>query len=375
MTVKIRPARGKSGRWECDIRFTWPEGGGFRERVNAPVTSKSAALRWGQARETALLAAGRASYLASKAAPVESTKALTFAEFWPDVLRDHYRANRKKASTIDAAESIVKNHLAHLASTPLERIDAAEVAAIKGRLAEKGPKTVNNVLSVLSRILRCAVEWGRLERLPKIPLLPTARKEITWYEREDYRRAIAAAAKLGSSRLVLALLAGSAGLRRGEIISLEWTDVDLARRQLKVSRATWRTIESTPKGGRGRIVPLTDELVTALRAHRHLIGPRVLYTDQGRVLSNRSVRNWMASIQRRAGLEANGGIHILRHTFCSHLAAAGVPAKAIQELAGHADLSTTLRYMHLAPSDRNVAMTTLETYYGGETAKKGARAR
>lgn len=66
---------------------------------------------------------------------------------------------------------------------------------------------------------------------------------------------------------------------------------------------------------------------------------------------------------------------VITTTFCSHLAAAGVPAKAIQELAGHADLSTTLRYMHLAPSDRNVAMTTLETYYGGETAKKGARAR
>jgi len=44
----------------------------------------------------------------------------------------------------------------------------------------------------------------------------------------------------------------------------------------------------------------------------------------------------------------NNGSHILRHTFCSHLAMRGVPARAIQELAGHRDLATTQRYMHLS---------------------------
>jgi site-specific recombinase XerD len=44
------------------------------------------------------------------------------------------------------------------------------------------------------------------------------------------------------------------------------------------------------------------------------------------------------------------GVHVLRHTFCSHLAMRGAPARAIQELAGHQDLSTTQRYMHLSPA-------------------------
>ncbi len=52
--------------------------------------------------------------------------------------------------------------------------------------------------------------------------------------------------------------------------------------------------------------------------------------------------------QRIVGIEQ--GVHILRHTFCSHLAMKGAPARAIQELAGHADLSTTQRYMHLSPA-------------------------
>ena len=54
------------------------------------------------------------------------------------------------------------------------------------------------------------------------------------------------------------------------------------------------------------------------------------------------------------------GVHILRHTFCSHLAMRGAPARAIQEVAGHADLSTTQRYMHLSPAATEDAIRLLD---------------
>jgi site-specific recombinase XerD len=54
------------------------------------------------------------------------------------------------------------------------------------------------------------------------------------------------------------------------------------------------------------------------------------------------------------------GVHRLRHTFCSHLARRGAPARAIQELAGHQDLSTTQRYMHLSPAAIEGAIRLLE---------------
>jgi site-specific recombinase XerD len=54
-------------------------------------------------------------------------------------------------------------------------------------------------------------------------------------------------------------------------------------------------------------------------------------------------------------------VHILRHTFCSHLAMRGAPARAIQELAGHQDLATTQRYMHLSPAALDAAIRLLET--------------
>jgi site-specific recombinase XerD len=71
------------------------------------------------------------------------------------------------------------------------------------------------------------------------------------------------------------------------------------------------------------------------------------------------LRDWLEAVQRRGGLEVRGSLHKLRHTFCSHLAMRGAPAKAIQELAGHADLATTMRYMHLSPAARDSAIALL----------------
>ena len=67
----------------------------------------------------------------------------------------------------------------------------------------------------------------------------------------------------------------------------------------------------------------------------------------------------MQRAQARAGLPVTSGVHILRHTFCSHLAMRGVPAKVIQELAGHADLTTTMR-MHLAKGSKEAAIAVLD---------------
>jgi site-specific recombinase XerD len=68
----------------------------------------------------------------------------------------------------------------------------------------------------------------------------------------------------------------------------------------------------------------------------------------------------MPHITRAAGMKASRKIHILRHTFCSHLAMRGAKAIQIMELAGHTDLKTTQRYMHLSPAMRDSAIRLLE---------------
>jgi integrase len=71
----------------------------------------------------------------------------------------------------------------------------------------------------------------------------------------------------------LVLLGSEAGLRCGEIMALEWNDLDFAKRQLTVARSEWKGHVTLPKGGRLRYVPMTRRLTEALRKTRHLRGP------------------------------------------------------------------------------------------------------
>jgi len=84
---------------------------------------------------------------------------------------------------------------------------------------------------------------------------------------------------------------------------------------------------------------MTARLATALRSHRSLKSVRVLCGDNAEPLTQKVVQWLVRRAARRAGVR--DGVHILRHTFCSHLAMKGAPARAIQELAGHQYLDTT----------------------------------
>lgn len=167
--------------------------------------------------------------------------------------------------------------------------------ALKADLAKRSAKTANNVLTALSACLKFAGPeglkrsegLGLIDRAPRIRLLPIDSDDTPeWYEIPDYRRLVDASAKLDPRIHLLLLLGGSAGLRRGEMMALKWTDLDIKRRTIHVHRAIWRgrkvneVHETIPKGGKGRIVPMTEELAAALTKAGNL-RERVLTTDDG----------------------------------------------------------------------------------------------
>jgi len=104
---------------------------------------------------------------------------------------------------------------------------------------------------------------------------------------------------------------------------------------------------------------MTARLTNALKEVRHLRGPLVLCWDDGTRWTFTTMRAGMKRQEKRAGLRVTGW-HVLRHTFCSHLAMRGAPAKAIQDLAGHQSIAVTNRYMHLAPGALRGAIDLLE---------------
>ena len=360
MSVTVRKYQGGED-WEVDVLVLLPDGNRYRERRKVPAPSKAAAKRWGEARQREVLLKG----------PPERKKEVeTLREFAPRFLDGYARANRHKPSGIAGKATVLKTHiLPALGDKRLNAIANEDVQALKLRLQNRSPKTANNVLTVLSVMLKTAVEWQVLDVLPcRVKLLPIPKSTTArFYDFEEFSRVVETAKADGEAAYLIVLLGGEAGLRCGEIMALEWSDVDLAKRQLAVARSEWKGHVTATKGGRVRFVPMTARLTEALKQARSLKGRRVVCDRKGTPLTQKEVQVIMRRVGRKANVKP--GVHILRHTFCSHLAMRGAPAKAIQELAGHQDLATTQQYMHLSPAALDAAIRLLDA--GTQTSSTG----
>jgi site-specific recombinase XerD len=142
----------------------------------------------------------------------------------------------------------------------------------------------------------------------------------------------------------------AAGLRISEVAGTRVGDVDIAHGEIRV----------LGKGRKERIgmlgAPACDALATYLQAARPVLAAAGDGTDEalflstrGRALGARGVRARIDRLVRRAGLPERTTPHTLRHSFASHLLEGGADLRVVQELLGHASLSTTQVYTHVSP--------------------------
>lgn len=143
------------------------------------------------------------------------------------------------------------------------------------------------------------------------------------------------------------------GLRRGEILSLSWEDVDLDRGILRV-----RSSESYKvKGGRIRVVPINDTAGEILS--RRVNSRGVIFSG---VLPETLSRRFKKSV-RRLHLREDLHFHSLRHTYASWLVQKGVSLYVVQRLLGHSSPTMTQVYAHLAPEDLRTHVRLLEDHH------------
>ena len=344
MSVRKR-AKG-DGQWFTDVVIR-VNGVKVREReaCGPEVRTRAQALAVESERRSAMLAA--------RAAPPPSKARLTFAEHVEDVMRLHAAVNNKHSERTSKRRIFDLHLVPAFGPMALEDIGDLEVAAFKASKLKPSAgepltaKTVNNLLTVLRKSLALAVDWKRLRALPSIKFLRTAKPTIAFFTFEEAPRLLEGADPGPWRAMILCGL--RAGLRQSELLELRWEDVDLARMVVHVRRAIYDGVIDTPKGGRSRDVPMSDELVTALRTLPSRFAGGLLWPGEGGRNLKRGEAKWpLYRACMRAGLRRVGW-HVLRHTFASHLVMRGVPLKAVQELLGHEDIATTMRYAHLSP--------------------------
>jgi integrase/recombinase XerC len=237
-------------------------------------------------------------------------------------------------------------------------VDALAVRSFLAHLTrqEVGRRSQGRALSAVRSLLRFACREGALAdnpaagvRTPKHPR--TLPRHLRPGEIEALLEAPGSEGPLQVRDRALLEVLYAAGLRVAELVGLDWQDVDLAGRVLRV----------LGKGGKERMVPFGRPAAAALRAwlgewEKLRGGDRataamesepVFLNHRGGRLTDRSVRRLVDRYVERAALAAGVHPHTLRHTFATHLLEGGADLRAIQELLGHSSLATTQRYTHL----------------------------
>jgi len=278
-----------------------------------------------------------------------------------------YAQSTLRTSTLKRCRDILDRvFIPRFGDGPLKDIRSQDIQIfIAERATQVGPSTINRELSRLRHIFNKAIEWGCLRSHPMkdIKELREPPGRVRYLSAEERRALLAAcepqilkANPMNAGRILSPLIelylssvvlsALHTGMRRSEILSLKWTDVDLRARMIRL-RDT--------KTGDARGIPINDNLYRVFATLSN-------GSDSPFIFPNISPDQLTMAFRRacgRAGI-VDFTFHDLRHDFASQLAMRGTGLRAIQTLLGHRDIRMTIRYSHLSDESLRTAVAQLE---------------
>ena len=268
---------------------------------------------------------------------------LTIGQFAPTFMEHVRKKNRRPdfhQEELDRKPDGILSVLGNVRLKEFTAADAARFERIRGRAVKSS--TVNRALSVLSYLMTYAVKCGYLAQhpMPRYGRNPEEERALRVMTIEEERRFVAALLKIDPMVGVYAGVMGEAALRPGEADRLEWTHLDFTGRILTVDQA---------KGKRARYIPMTDfavELLGQTTRYPHSKTRRIFIRETHRPIGD--TRAPFAKAQAMTGLD---WVHPedFRHFRATQWVRLGVDLKTVQQLLGHADIHTTMRYAHFAP--------------------------
>jgi integrase len=309
----------------------------------------------------------------------------TIGQFLVDEWLPAKRATVKE-TTIASYEMHVGKHIVpRLGGFPMLGVGAAQLNAfyagllVDGRRSGLGglsPTTVRHIHATLHKALSDAVRWGRLPRNPADQADPPrpASAEMSVWTPAQLRQFLDS---VRTDRLFAAwLLAATTGMRRGELLGLRWTDVDLDRGTVSIRQirtvARYEVLTLTPKTDKGvRTVAIDPQTVGALRSYRTAqrqerlaLGDDyggdatlVFTQEDGSPIHPERFSRWFARLSHRSGLPPIR-LHDVRHSYVTALLSQGIPLKVVSQRVGHASPLVTMSiYQHVLPGDDRAAST------------------
>lgn len=307
------------------------------------------------------------SALARACTPPRPGRGIRLDEFVAAVYLPYHQLH-KRSWQVD--ERIARQHLSpFFGARRMADIRTAEVLAWQRRLTEKdlAPSTCNRILAVFKAICTMAVAQGALRQggspcqaVPPLKTPPLPDRHLSKARASRLMQVLRHSDKAEAAALRLIMLTGC---RKSEILRAQWQDVRLDLRLL---------IVPVSKSGKPRYVALCDEAVEVLRSLPRQSGSPWLFPGHapGKPLSD--IYHFWNKLRCELGLQGVR-VHDLRHTFASFLVNAGHSLYEVQQLLGHADPRTTMRYAHLDQASLLAAAETVSRCLSPEpTAKQTA---
>ena len=305
---------------------------------------------------------------------------VTFADAAAEWLRYVEHDRGRRATTLRDYRHVVDRVLVPtFGELPLTDLTSEMVDAFRAHHVDEGrlkPRTINKYLVLLNGILKRAqrhyglttnaaagVERQPVRRATEFRVLSGEEVELLARTIHGGTHHAKAQRKLTTAELrarrvsdtqdaALILTAAYAGLRLGELRALRWRDVDFERRILHVRRAFTQANEDVPKSGRARAVPMVDQVARALDGlsrRKHWTAPDELVfpNPTGGFLEDSALRRRYYRALKQAKIK-HLRFHDLRHTFGT-LAVQEFPLSDVKAYMGHADIATTMIYVHHVP--------------------------
>lgn len=310
---------------------------------------------------------------------------------WMQIWLENYKCKLVKATSYYGYQNVFETHIldSYIGRIPLKKLTTTILQGFynekltNGRRDGKGalsPTTVKRIHILIKSCLEQAVKNEMLSKnVSKAVILPPKSKmEFTPFTVDEVHKLLESAKK-DSHIFPLLILEVYTGLRKGELLGLQWQDIDFENKKLFVRHNLCRIPKVDENGKRysvlelmepktaksKRILPLNDCAISVLKEHKKqqnlwILKNRDIYQDKNIIFSTRTgnfihprdVSKRFHRILEKAGLERKR-FHDLRHTFASILLNEGESVKMIQELLGHSTITTTLDiYSHISEESK-----------------------
>lgn len=275
----------------------------------------------------------------------------SFSSFVKEFLQ--YAEATYAKTSIDIFKVALRNFQAIAGECKLTALNYRHVDLYKAeRLRLVKPTTVNIELRSLRTILNIAMRWDMLETNPFSKMKPVRIPERIplFFSKEDFQKFMHA---VGDHCMRDVFLFGViTGMRRGEILNLKWSDVNLQEKLAHIQSSTTYRV----KAGKRRTIPLGDIAMRLLERRSIARKSEFVFDYNGESFKGDHVAKRFKRFVRKAGLQEGLHFHSLRHTFATWLVQDRVSIYEIQKLLGHSDISVTQIYSHLVSSELHDAV-------------------